>query len=100
MRRRSTSRPSGIDRPAEADLRFAAPAALGRRGRRKGTPMTPLLTSDFPGLKLLGRGKVRDNYELDGSLLIVSTDRISAFDHILPNGVPDKGKVLNQISIF
>ncbi len=62
--------------------------------------MTLLMTSDFPGLKLMGRGKVRDNYDLGGSLLIVSTDRISAFDHILPNGVPDKGKVLNQISIF
>ena len=62
--------------------------------------MTPLMKTDFPGLKLLGRGKVRDNYDLGNSLLIVSTDRISAFDHILPNGIPDKGKVLNQISIF
>ncbi|MBI1951919.1 MAG: phosphoribosylaminoimidazolesuccinocarboxamide synthase [Acidobacteria bacterium] len=60
----------------------------------------PLLQTQFPDLKLLGRGKVRDNYDLAGSLLIVSTDRISAFDHILPNGIPDKGKVLNQISIF
>jgi phosphoribosylaminoimidazole-succinocarboxamide synthase len=59
-----------------------------------------LIQTDFPGLKLLGRGKVRDNYDLGDSLLIVSTDRISAFDHILPNGIPDKGKVLNQISIF
>ena len=62
--------------------------------------MTPLMKTDFPGLELLGRGKVRDNYDLGTSLLIVSTDRISAFDHILPNGIPDKGKVLNQISIF
>jgi phosphoribosylaminoimidazole-succinocarboxamide synthase len=62
--------------------------------------MTPLMKTDFPGLKLLGRGKVRDNYDLGNSLLIVSTDRISAFDHILPNGIPDKGRVLNQISIF
>ena len=61
---------------------------------------TPLIQTQFPDLKLVGRGKVRDNYELAGSLLIVSTDRISAFDHILPNGIPDKGKVLNQISIF
>jgi len=58
------------------------------------------MKTDFPGLRLLGRGKVRDNYDLGNSLLIVSTDRISAFDHILPNGIPDKGKVLNQISIF
>ena len=62
--------------------------------------MTPLMETRFPDLKLLGRGKVRDNYELGDSLLIVSTDRISAFDHILPNGIPDKGKVLNQISLF
>jgi len=62
--------------------------------------MTPLMKTDFPGLRLLGRGKVRDNYDLGTSLLIVSTDRISAFDHILPNGIPDKGKVLNQISLF
>jgi len=62
--------------------------------------MGVLLKSDLPGLKLLGRGKVRDNYDLSDSLLIVSTDRISAFDHILPNGIPDKGKVLNQISLF
>jgi len=62
--------------------------------------MKALLNTEFPGLKLLGRGKVRDNYDLGDSLLIVSTDRISAFDHILPNGIPDKGKVLNQISIF
>jgi phosphoribosylaminoimidazole-succinocarboxamide synthase len=62
--------------------------------------MTSLLKTEFPGLKLIGRGKVRDNYDLGDSLLIVSTDRISAFDHILPNGIPDKGKVLNQISIF
>jgi len=58
------------------------------------------MQTDFPGLKLLGRGKVRDNYDLGDALLIVSTDRISAFDHILPNGIPDKGKVLNQISLF
>ena len=62
--------------------------------------MKALLKTEFPGLKLLGRGKVRDNYDLGDSLLIVSTDRISAFDHILPNGIPDKGRVLNQISIF
>lgn len=46
------------------------------------------------------RGKVRDVYELDNSLLIVSTDRISAFDVILPNGIPKKGYVLNQLSRF
>jgi phosphoribosylaminoimidazole-succinocarboxamide synthase len=54
----------------------------------------------YKNLKLFRRGKVRDVYELGDSLLIVSTDRISAFDVILPNGIPNKGKVLNQISKF
>src|SRR5262252_2789904 len=59
-----------------------------------------LLRTEFKELPLLSRGKVRDIYDLGQELLIVSTDRISAFDHILPNGIPDKGKVLNQISLF
>jgi phosphoribosylaminoimidazole-succinocarboxamide synthase len=54
----------------------------------------------FPDLPLLSRGKVRDIYEVEGKLLIVSTDRISAFDYVLPDGIPDKGKVLNQLSLF
>ena len=62
--------------------------------------MPPLLETRLPGLKLLGRGKVRDNYDTGDALLIVSTDRISAFDHVLPSGIPDKGKVLNQLSVF
>ncbi len=51
-------------------------------------------------LTLVSRGKVRDMYELGEHLLIVTTDRISAFDWVLPNGIPDKGKVLNQLSAF
>ncbi|MFQ5877204.1 MAG: phosphoribosylaminoimidazolesuccinocarboxamide synthase [Acidobacteriota bacterium] len=62
--------------------------------------MTTLLRTELPGLRLMSRGKVRDNYELGGDLLMISTDRISAFDHVLPSGVPDKGKVLNQLSLF
>jgi phosphoribosylaminoimidazole-succinocarboxamide synthase len=59
-----------------------------------------LVKTDLP-LKLYARGKVRDTYELeDNRLLMVATDRISAFDHILPNGIPDRGKVLTQLSIF
>ena len=54
---------------------------------------------DLP-LKLFKRGKVRDVYEHEENLLIVSTDRISAFDYILPTVIPDKGKVLNRISSF
>jgi len=51
-------------------------------------------------LRLVSRGKVRDMYDLGEHLLIVTTDRISAFDWVLPNGIPDKGKVLNQLSAF
>lgn len=46
------------------------------------------------------RGKVRDVYDLGNELLIVATDRISAFDYILPNGIPDKGRILTQLSVF
>ncbi len=60
----------------------------------------PLTDTDLP-LKLFARGKVRDTYELGpDELLMVATDRISAFDHVLPNGIPDRGKVLTQLSIF
>jgi phosphoribosylaminoimidazole-succinocarboxamide synthase len=51
-------------------------------------------------LKLLGRGKVRDIYDVDGKLLLVASDRLSAFDVVMPDGIPGKGKVLTQISAF
>ncbi|MGA2158730.1 MAG: phosphoribosylaminoimidazolesuccinocarboxamide synthase [Dehalococcoidia bacterium] len=51
-------------------------------------------------LQLFGKGKVRDTYQVGDKLLIVATDRISAFDFVLPTGIPDKGIVLNQISAF
>lgn len=54
----------------------------------------------LPGLKLLSRGKVRDIYDLDDSLLIVATDRVSAFDVVMPTPIPDKGKILTQLSDF
>jgi phosphoribosylaminoimidazole-succinocarboxamide synthase len=59
-----------------------------------------LTETRFEALRLVSRGKVRDIYDLGGHLLIVATDRISAFDWVLPNGIPDKGKVLNQLSAF
>ncbi|MBU0630441.1 MAG: phosphoribosylaminoimidazolesuccinocarboxamide synthase [Candidatus Margulisbacteria bacterium] len=59
-----------------------------------------LLNVDLPGLKLFKRGKVRDVFELDEGLLLVASDRISAFDSVMPNGIPDKGKILTQISLF
>lgn len=61
--------------------------------------MSVLLQTDLP-LPLFRRGKVRDVYDLDDKLLIVATDRISAFDFVLPCGVPNKGKVLNHLSAF
>ena len=60
----------------------------------------PLLETALDGLTLHRRGKVRDVYEVDGGLLIVATDRISAFDYVLGSGIPDKGKVLTQLSAF
>jgi phosphoribosylaminoimidazole-succinocarboxamide synthase len=63
-------------------------------------PGPAVTTTDLP-LNLFARGKVRDTYELGADkLLMVATDRISAFDHVLPNGIPDRGKVLTQMSIF
>ncbi len=59
-----------------------------------------ILETDLPGIERHARGKVRDVYTLGDRLLIVATDRISAFDYILQTGIPDKGKVLTQLSIF
>jgi phosphoribosylaminoimidazole-succinocarboxamide synthase len=60
----------------------------------------PLLHLDLPGIKKLKSGKVREIFDLDDRLLFVATDRISAFDVIMPNGIPRKGEVLTQISYF
>ena len=62
--------------------------------------MTTISKTDLPGVKLHGRGKVRDIYDLDGHFLIVATDRLSAFDVVLPTPIPNKGKVLTQMSAF
>ncbi len=63
------------------------------------TMTPPLLESHIPGWPVR-RGKVRDCYDLGDHMLLVSTDRISAFDWVLPTGIPDKGRVLTQISAF
>ena len=60
----------------------------------------PLLETRIPGLHVWRRGKVRDVYDLGDRLLIVATDRLSAFDVVLPTGIPDKGRVLTQLSLF
>lgn len=72
--------------PAEGDVMEEAAAAVFR--------------IELAGVPLRCRGKVRDVYDLGQRLLIVSTDRLSAFDHVLPSPIPEKGKVLNQLSAF
>lgn len=67
-----------------------SPTALGRI----------VLQTDFPELTLHARGKVRDLYSLNGQLLFVAADRISAFDYVLASGIPEKGRVLTQLSLF
>jgi phosphoribosylaminoimidazole-succinocarboxamide synthase len=64
------------------------------------TLAAPLLSTSFPGLPPLRSGKVRDLYAAGNDLVIVATDRISAFDYVLGSGIPDKGKVLTQLSTF
>jgi phosphoribosylaminoimidazole-succinocarboxamide synthase len=60
----------------------------------------PLIESAISGLPLVRRGKVRDLYDGGDALIMVATDRISAFDYVLGSGIPDKGRVLNQLSAF
>jgi phosphoribosylaminoimidazole-succinocarboxamide synthase len=62
--------------------------------------MNSLLTTNLGSTPLLGRGKVRDLYAVGDDLLLVATDRISAFDHVLATGIPGKGRILTQISLF
>jgi phosphoribosylaminoimidazole-succinocarboxamide synthase len=61
---------------------------------------TPLLTLDLPGIPKIKSGKVREVFDLGDSLLFVATDRISAFDCVMPNGIPRKGEILTQLSHF
>ena len=63
-------------------------------------PSQPLLDTQLDGLSPVRRGKVRDVYAIDDALILVATDRISAFDYVLGSGIPDKGRVLNQLSAF
>ena len=60
----------------------------------------PLLQLALPGITKVKRGKVREIFDLGDQLLLVATDRISAFDVVMPNGIPRKGEVLTQISHF
>ena len=65
-----------------------------------GANQKTVFETELEGVQLTARGKVRDIYDLGDSLLFVATDRLSAFDYVLPNPIPEKGKVLNQISEF
>jgi phosphoribosylaminoimidazole-succinocarboxamide synthase len=62
--------------------------------------MSLIVHTSLGGIELVSRGKVRDNYAVGDDLLLVATDRISAFDYILATGIPDKGRVLTQLSLF
>jgi phosphoribosylaminoimidazole-succinocarboxamide synthase len=62
--------------------------------------MDSLLQTEMPDIKLFARGKVRDVYDLDDRLLIVATDRVSAFDYVIPDAIPGKGKILTKMSLF
>lgn len=59
-----------------------------------------VLKTDMPDINFIRRGKVRDIYDLGDSLILIASDRISAFDVVLPNGIPGKGKILTQISVY
>jgi phosphoribosylaminoimidazole-succinocarboxamide synthase len=75
---------------------------VGKEGGFEEASMSPSVISatEFKTLKSRGRGKVRDIYDLGNRLLIVATDRISAFDVVMPNPIPDKGRILTQLSKF
>jgi len=78
----------------------AARAQFGpKQGRKPMPPSTVVTTTRLP-LTLIRRGKVRDVYDWDGRVLLVATDRISAFDCVMQTGVPDKGKILTALSAF
>ena len=64
------------------------------------TETSVLLESNLPGVELIARGKVRDVYQAGENILFIASDRISAFDVVLPNGIPRKGEVLTKLSIF
>lgn len=66
----------------------------------RGFMKAPVIETHFEGVSLIKRGKVRDIYDLGNAYLMVATDRISAFDVVMPETIPDKGKILNQISLF
>src|SRR5688572_18067315 len=76
------------------------PGKIARLPGKRVPLAAPLLETRLSGLAPHRQGKVRDIFDLGDSLLMVATDRISAFDYVLGSGIPDKGKVLTQLSAF
>src|SRR5262245_38626250 len=70
------------------------------KSKPQSSPSAPLLSLDLPGIKKIKSGKVREMFDLGDCFLMVPTDRISAFDCIMPDGIPRKGEVLTQLSHF
>src|SRR5262249_60466316 len=97
-------RPSGrlcdLDRPPLRGFWTATHFVADPSLMNLGEPSAPLLETRIPELPLWRRGKVRDVYDLGERLLIVATDRLSAFDVVLPTGIPQKGVLLTQLSLF
>src|SRR5262245_33913112 len=71
-----------------------------RRAQQRGREIRTITDTNLPGIELFRRGKVRDVYTVEDHLLIVATDRISAFDVVLPNAIPYKGAVLTALSLY
>ena len=89
-----------IDNPVTHGMIVFTPPIEKSEGPVTPTQNPVILETHLKGVEPHGRGKVRDVYRVGDRLLIVATDRISAFDYILPTGIPDKGRVLTQLSIF
>jgi phosphoribosylaminoimidazole-succinocarboxamide synthase len=93
-----------MHRPATAStigvLRNSNGSRYVLKPRERFVALKALLETDFRNLTLVARGKVRDIYSLGEYLLMVATDRISAFDHVLATGIPGKGMILTQLSLF
>src|SRR5205085_3477469 len=83
-----------------ATIACDSPLPQARTGVIFCTPMQTLREVELPGIRKLRSGKVREVFDLGEALLLVATDRLSAFDVILPDPIPGKGAVLNQISAF
>src|ERR1700749_2747981 len=76
------------------------PRTIGKSFSPEAEALPTLIATEFEDLQLYARGKVRDLYAVGDLLLLVATDRISAFDHVLGSGIPGKGRVLTQLSLF